>query len=139
MAETAPTPEKTWHEASCHCGTIKFKVLAPPLESSTLAQCNCSICTKNGYINIQIKREDVVFHQGYDNLKDYRFASKKFDHKFCSTCGSSIMIDFLKGMMDYFGDAVSINVRMFKDIDLTTLKLRPFDGKNLLNAEFNEK
>lgn len=37
---------------------------------------------------------EVVFHSGYDTLKDYRFGKKQFDHKFCPDCGSSILIDF---------------------------------------------
>lgn len=110
MAEAAPTPEKIWYEASCHCGAVKYKVLTGRLEDSTLHQCNCSICTKNGYINTSAKRDDIVFHQGYDNMKNYRFASKKMDHKFCDTCGSSLMIDFNKQLMEMVGDSVAFNV-----------------------------
>lgn len=36
----------------------------------------------------------MIFHSGYDTLKDYRFGRKQFDHKFCPACGSSILIDF---------------------------------------------
>lgn len=36
----------------------------------------------------------MVFHSGFDTLKDYRFGKKQFDHKFCPDCGSSILIDF---------------------------------------------
>ena len=43
-----------------------------------------------------------------EELKKYRFASKRFDHKFCGVCGTSIGVDFL-GLHEA-GDIISINV-----------------------------
>ena len=48
---------------------------------------------RNGYLMVYPKRENVALHSGYDHLKSYRFASKRFEHKFCSTCGSSVLGD----------------------------------------------
>lgn len=38
------------------------------------------------------KRDNVVFHSGYDDLVSYAFGDS-FDHKFCPTCGSSVMAE----------------------------------------------
>ncbi|MCJ1417827.1 hypothetical protein MMC32_004172 [Xylographa parallela] len=110
MTTPTPPPKKIWYEANCHCGAVRYKVLAPCLDDFLLTECNCSICTKNGYVNLYPKHDEVVFHQGFDTLKEYRFGSKRMTHKFCPECGSSILIDF-NGMLD--GDldaAVAVNL-----------------------------
>ena len=87
---------KTWYEANCHCGAVKYKIKLGEfdLPENQVNSCNCSICTKNGYLLVYPCTEDVVWHEGYDTLKNYRFGKQRFDHKFCSICGSSILIDF---------------------------------------------
>lgn len=55
--------------------------------------CNCSICCKNGYLNVYPKRKDLVFVQGEHLIKDYRFGKKQCMHKFCPICGSSLFIE----------------------------------------------
>ena len=84
---------KVWYEANCHCGAIKYKVKIPSLETQQVTNCNCSICCKNGYLNVYPKRTDVVFHSGEDHMKGYLFGEKKCMHKFCPTCGSSLFVD----------------------------------------------
>ncbi len=49
---------------------------------------------QNGYFFVYPAPREVLFHSGYDTLKDYRFGKKRFDHKFCPVCASSILIDF---------------------------------------------
>lgn len=58
-----------------------------------MMRCNCSICTKNGYYLVYPLAKDVVFHQGEDHLKSYRFGNQKAEHRFCPTCGSSVLIN----------------------------------------------
>ena len=95
---------KLWYEANCHCGAVKYKVKLPNLETHLVTSCNCSICTKNGYFNVYPSPDEVIWHSGYDTLKDYRFGKKKLDHKFCPSCGSSILIDF------HLPDKLAVNV-----------------------------
>ncbi|MCJ1411816.1 hypothetical protein MMC19_005908 [Ptychographa xylographoides] len=133
---TKATPEKVWYEANCHCGNVKYKFLAPKLEDAKLMSCNCSICEKNGYVNVYPKRDEFVFHTGFDTLKKYRFGAGDKDHMFCPNCGSSIMVDFNKTLMEYFGDAVGMNVRMIKDIDMDKLTTQRYDGKNLMDPKY---
>jgi len=65
-----------------------------PLEESEVCRCNCSICTKSGYILVYPKREDVAFTAGEATLSEYRFGKKNKPHKFCPNCGTSMFIDF---------------------------------------------
>lgn len=39
------------YKAGCHCGYIKFSVtLTPPLPQTEVLNCNCSACTRFGYL-----------------------------------------------------------------------------------------
>lgn len=87
--------EKKTYVGRCHCGAVKFTVAIPPLETgaTSVMQCNCSICTKNGYLLVYPLVSDVTFQSGEDKLVLYTFGSKTRPHKFCPICGISIMID----------------------------------------------
>lgn len=110
---TSETPEKIWHEASCHCGAVQYKCKLPALDSQKTMNCNCTICTKNGYLNVYPLRDDIVFHSGKDHMKDYHFKGGDKSHMFCPTCGSSLMIDFHDTLREIFhGDVLAVNVRL---------------------------
>jgi hypothetical protein len=49
--EEPPKPSQTY-DAGCHCGYIKFEfTLSPPLDAGyKVLQCNCSACTRFGYL-----------------------------------------------------------------------------------------
>jgi len=90
--------EKKIYAGRCHCGEIKFTVALPPLETgaTSVMQCNCSICTKNGYLLVYPPVSDVTFQTGEEKLSSYTFGSKMRPHKFCPMCGTAIMIDISK-------------------------------------------
>jgi hypothetical protein len=98
------------YPANCHCGDVRYTVLIPSLEEHLVNICNCSICTHNGYLLVYPKQREVIFHSGFDHLRSYFFGTKTREHKFCPTCGSSILIDFnrIEGK-DGFGINVSVN------------------------------
>lgn len=87
------------YEASCHCGKVTYTVNIPSISENDVASCNCSMCARNGYLHVYPPREQVVFHSGFEDLVDYRFGTKTVSHKFCPTCGSSVMLD-LQGFRD---------------------------------------
>ena len=64
----APTqkPSETYI-GSCHCGNFKYRVTqSPPLSDpeSSVTQCNCSICARNGYLLIYVPDSSVAFENG---------------------------------------------------------------------------
>lgn len=103
-AALVPDPELTSYDANCHCGTVTFTVKIPSLQEHKVMSCNCSLCTRNGYLMIYPRRENVIFHSGYDSLSSYPVQNKNV-HKFCSTCGCSVIGERISG-----DDCVAINV-----------------------------
>ena len=146
MSDPALVPELTSYAGNCHCGAVKFTVKIPSLTDLEVMSCNCSLCTRNGYLLIYPERKDIVFHSGYDNLSSYSVLHKNI-HKFCSTCGSSVVAEAIDGVKGDEKDFIAINVscsdhfdfqcvsddrgqvRMIKDIDVGKLKLRSYDGR----------
>ncbi|KAK3332983.1 Mss4-like protein [Cercophora scortea] len=132
---------KVWQEGSCHCGAVKFKVLHQPLEAGPtchipVGACNCSICLKNGYLLIYPERHEIKWLSGWDEMKNYRFATQTRDHKFCGGCGSSVCIDFLGNWS--VGDVLGVNVRLLHGVDILKLNLRRRNGRGF-RPEFNDQ
>ncbi|KAF7981361.1 hypothetical protein HWV62_33825 [Athelia sp. TMB] len=116
---------ETYH-GNCHCGAVRFTIRTPSLSTHEVSSCNCSICTRNGYLMIYPAPENVTFQQGFDNLKEFYFGSQAFVHRFCKTCGSSVNAAMsVKGG----GEMLAINVRMLQGIHPEDLKLKFHDGK----------
>jgi hypothetical protein len=40
------------HAGGCHCGRVRFEVLAPA--RIRVSECNCSICSKSGYLHLVV-------------------------------------------------------------------------------------
>lgn len=91
------------YAASCHCGSVQYSVLlSPPLAQWKVVWCNCSICTRNGYLLVYPERSQLQVKSGEDILRDYSFGVKRVLHRFCSRCGSAVWLD---PRMGEFGDA----------------------------------
>ena len=73
------------YTGSCHCGAVTFEVEAP--ESVELERCNCSICTKSGYLHLIVPTSQFRLLSGRDTITSYRFNSGVANHTFCRVCG----------------------------------------------------
>ncbi len=70
-------PTKTYR-GNCHCGAFVFEVEAPEIVS--VGDCNCSICSKRGYLWLVAKKPlTIVKDEG--KLVHYSFGSKTMDHQ----------------------------------------------------------
>ncbi|GIJ92582.1 hypothetical protein Asppvi_001860 [Aspergillus pseudoviridinutans] len=119
------------YTASCHCGNVKLSFSkSPPIEEGDVVSCNCSICHINGYMLTFVPTSKVTFEMDKDAVSGYRFASRNYPHYFCRTCGTSMYAQAdLPGKED---QPTGINVRAIQGIDIKSLKVREYDGKNLL-------
>lgn len=73
------------HTGGCHCGKVRFEVLAPAhLEVS---DCNCSICGKAGYLHLIVPASRFKLIAGRDALTQYEFNTGTAKHLFCPVCG----------------------------------------------------
>ena len=113
---------RTRYEGGCHCGRVRFVVHA---DLSAATVCNCSICTKKGFIHLIVQPNDFELLSGRDELTAYEFNTKTAKHHFCRTCG---MHPFYVPRSD--PDKVDVNVRCLDNVDLTQLNPPTFDGKN---------
>ncbi|KAE8155045.1 Mss4-like protein [Aspergillus avenaceus] len=122
------TEARRFYTGSCHCGQGKYSFsLSPPIESQEVTQCNCSICSTNGYLFVYPGADDFHVDCNEDNLKQYRFASEQVPHYFCGNCGSSL---FCRSFMEATNGVIAVNVRTVQGIDVDRLKLKKMDGKS---------
>ena len=107
----------------CHCGAVRFE--AEVAESARLLDCNCSICTKTGYLHLIVPAADFRLLRGEANLVDYRFGTGTARHRFCATCG-------IKGFYvpRSHPDGISINARTLDGKAWRALPVDPFDGRD---------
>lgn len=114
--------ENRTYNGNCHCGKFRFTISIPPLGSEPVMRCDCSSCMKNGYHLVYPKASDVVFtHGSRGELTEYRTGSKTRPHLFCSTCGSSVMIDLTTGDAPHMRDRMAVNVRAAHTVPIVLL------------------
>jgi len=109
-------------QGGCHCGKVRFRVRA---ELTGLTECNCSVCTKKGFIHWIVPREAFELLAGQDELSSYTFNTGVAKHLFCRSCG---IHSFYVPRSD--PDKIDVNARCLDDVDPGKLVVRPFDGKN---------
>lgn len=115
------------YKGSCHCGAVQYEVEAP--ENVECQECNCSICSKSGYLHLIVPKSKFKLLSGENNLSTYTFDSGEAKHKFCKTCGiKSFYIPRSNP------DGYDVNVRCL-DPQPEKILIEAFDGKNWeLNA-----
>ena len=66
------------YRGNCHCGAFVYEVELPKIKS--VNACNCSICTKKGYL--WVKPSEIKVVKGDEaSLTSYTFGSDNFVHK----------------------------------------------------------
>ena len=46
------------YEGGCHCGAVRFRVV---VNNHKVDDCNCSICSKKGFLHLIVPQEPVYF------------------------------------------------------------------------------
>ena len=110
------------YTGSCHCQSVRFRIEA---ELARANVCNCSMCTKKGFVHLIVEPAQFELLAGADALSSYRFNTGVAEHKFCKHCG---IHPFYTPRSD--PDKVDVNVRCLDGVDLGSLKLEAFDGRN---------
>ena len=112
------------YRGSCHCGKIRFEV------EGTIEQaidCNCSHCSRKGYLLWFVERDRLQLTAGADELATYEFYKHVIKHHFCPQCGCA---PFGFGTAPGGIAKAAVNVRCIEDFDVKTIKLVPVDGKS---------
>jgi len=71
-------------EGGCHCGRVRFRVRVDALEA---LDCNCSICTKKGFLHLIVAKDAFELLRGGEDLSVYTFNTGVAKHTFCRVCG----------------------------------------------------
>lgn len=112
------------HHGSCHCGAVTFTATA---DIESVLECNCSHCSRKGFLLSFIPAEQFELLTGEDHLTEYRFNKKLIAHLFCKTCGVQ---GFARAKNAEGKDTVALNVRALPDLDISTLTIQKVSGKD---------
>jgi len=110
------------HTGGCHCGRVRFEVDAPA--KIEVADCNCSICSKCGYLHLIVPAERFKLICGEDALSTYTFNTHAAKHRFCSFCGVKSFY-----VPRSHPDGVSVNVRCIDSATIESMSVIPFNGR----------
>jgi hypothetical protein len=120
MAKRTDTPSRM--RGGCHCGRVAYEVEGTP---DRISQCNCSICTKKAYLHWIVERDKFRLLTPWEDLATYTFNTGTAKHHFCPQCG---VASFYIARSD--PGKIDINVRCVEGLDLTSIALETFDGRN---------
>ena len=109
-------------DGSCHCGRVRFRVTA---DLDGVTECNCSICSKKGFLHLIVPPEQFRLLSGRDDLATYRFNTGTAQHTFCKVCG---VHPFYVPRSD--PDKIDVNARCLDEFDTLDITPKRFDGRN---------
>jgi len=112
------------HSGSCHCGKVAFEVEG---DFSEALECNCSHCSRKGYLLWFVPRDQMRLLTPEENLATYRFNRHVIDHHFCRSCGCA---PFGRGTAPDGRAMAAINIRCIEGVDLASVKRVPVDGRS---------
>jgi hypothetical protein len=118
-------PEMKTYTGGCHCGKVRYEVTT---DLGRVMACNCSICSKRGFLLTFVLPQAFTLRAGHDGLTDYQFNKKVIHHLFCPACGVE---SFARGTGPGGAEMIAINVRCLDGVDIAALTPIPFDGKHL--------
>ena len=119
---SANTTDHVTHGGGCHCGAVRFEVVAPAHLDAL--ECNCSICSMTGFLHLIVPASRFRLLAGTDALSEYKFNSGVARHFFCRHCG----------VKSYYvprsnPDGFSVNVRCLDPRTITGVRVRLFDDR----------
>ena len=110
------------YPGSCHCGAVRFEVEAPEEIDADL--CNCSICTKSGFLHLIVPKSRFRLVAGEDAITTYTFNTGVAKHTFCRHCGIK---PFYVPRSN--PDGIDVNVHCL-DTPPRRVRVTEFDGRN---------
>jgi hypothetical protein len=110
------------HAGGCHCGRVRFEVRAPA--KLEVADCNCSICRKSGYLHLIVAADRFTLISGREALTTYTFNTRVAKHHFCAHCGIKSFY-----IPRSHPDGVSVNARCIDSDTIAELTVISFNGR----------
>lgn len=110
------------YQGSCHCRAVTFEVDAP--ENIEADYCNCSICSKSGFLHLIVPLSKFKLLSGENSLSTYSFGTGVAKHTFCTICGIKPFYTPRSNP-----DGIDVNVNCL-DTLATSISVTDFDGQN---------
>lgn len=110
------------HSGGCHCGRVRFEVIAP--KRLRVSRCNCSICSKGGYLHLVVPADRFRLLSGRDALQTYSFNTHTAKHLFCSVCGIKSFY-----VPRSHPDGFSVNARCIDSETVEAMTVTAFNGR----------
>ncbi|MBI1194885.1 MAG: GFA family protein [Gammaproteobacteria bacterium] len=110
------------YSGSCHCGAIRFEVEAPEVIDAD--HCNCSICTKSGFLHLIVLLGKFRLLSGEEYISTYTFNTGVAKHTFCRVCGIKPFYTPRSNP-----DGIDVNVNCL-DTPPVAVRITEFDGRN---------
>ena len=112
------------YTGSCHCGNIAFDVEG---DIQQLMECNCSHCSRKGYLLWFVPRDKLQLRSSEDKLATYTFNKHVIKHHFCPKCGCA---PFGFGVGPTGEPTAAVNARCLENLDLSSIKRVAVDGRS---------
>ena len=110
-------------KGGCHCGAVEYEIMVG--RQLLVQQCNCSICSKSGYLHLIVPAGDFRLISGKDDLSEYRFNKGIARHLFCARCGvKSFYVPRSNP------DGFSVNLNCLELPGEVVVTVEKFDGQN---------
>lgn len=110
------------YQGGCHCRKIRFSVL---INKYQVIHCNCSICTKKGFLHLIVPQKNFTLRSGSEFLTTYTFNTKTAKHTFCKVCGIHSF---------YYPRShphcIDVNIRCLDENIISKCTIKSFDGAN---------
>jgi len=118
-----PDVPMSWKKGGCHCGSVRFEVLAPDEIEAT--ECTCSICRMTGFLHLIVPAGRFRLLAGEGKLTTYTFNTGTAKHRFCSICGVKSFY-----VPRSHPQGFSVNVRCLDEGEVRVTGTKLFDGKH---------
>jgi hypothetical protein len=111
------------HRGGCHCGRVRFEVIAPA--NLEVTECNCSMCSKTAQLHMIVPAAQFKLLSGQEALQAYAFNTHTAKHYFCSVCGIKSFY-----VPRSHPDGFSVNARCLDEGTIESLSIRKINGRN---------
>jgi hypothetical protein len=118
--------ERKTYSGQCHCGAVKFDVTT---DLGSLGVCNCSMCSRLGWVMQTVPEADFHLREGADQLGTYRFNTRLYAHQFCKVCGIE---SFARGEDGQGNFVYTVNTACLADLpEIDRAAVKHWDGRNM--------
>src|SRR5690242_6259796 len=112
------------YTGGCQCGKVRYEV---SMDIGEVISCNCSRCGRLGSMLAFAAPQNFKLLSGENATTDFQYNKHVIHHLFCASCGIE---SYARGKRPDGAEMVAINVRCLDGVDLESLKVKKFNGRD---------